>query len=72
MQKVRNVEVLLAFGKRLAEIRKSKNVTQEELSFKSGLSLSQIARIETGKINTSICTVYEISKALEIEPGELF
>lgn len=36
-----------AFAKRLKEVRQMKNITQEELSYKSGISLSQIARIET-------------------------
>ena len=72
VQKVRNEEYLLVFAENLKRIRKSKEITQETLAFKSGLSLSQIARIETGKINTSISTVYVLAKALEVRPGELF
>lgn len=33
---------------------------------------SQISRIERGLINTSIGTVYEIAKALEVDIKELF
>ena len=60
------------FGKRLAEVRKSKNLTQEDLSFKSGLTLSQIARIETGVINTTLNTILVLAEAIEVEPKELF
>ena len=47
-------------------------MSQEDLADKSGLALSQIARIETGRLNTSISTVYAILKALNAEANELF
>lgn len=59
-------------GKRLATVRKEKNLTQQALAFETGLSLSQIARIETGVINTTLNTIFIIAKALEVEPKELF
>jgi transcriptional regulator with XRE-family HTH domain len=33
--------------------------------------LSQIARIETRKINPTLCTMIEIAKTLDIDPKEL-
>ncbi|OFX18402.1 MAG: transcriptional regulator [Bacteroidetes bacterium GWA2_31_9] len=63
---------LQAFAARLKEIRKQLGVTQEELSFKSGLELSQIARIETCKINPTLSTVFIIARALNIQVKELF
>ena len=63
---------LKAFGKHLAEIRKSKGMTQEDLAFKSELSFTQIARIETGVINTTLNTIFIICDALEISPAALF
>ena len=65
-------EYIRAFGQNLKKIRSEKNLSQEELAYKAGLTLSQIGRIERGVINTSIRTVYIISKALEIRPGALF
>jgi transcriptional regulator with XRE-family HTH domain len=50
----------------------SKSLTQEDLADKPGLSLSQIARIETGRLNTTISTVYVLLKALDIDASELF
>jgi len=50
----------------------SRGITQEELAYKTGLALSQIARIETGKLNTSISTVQVILDALGAEANELF
>jgi transcriptional regulator with XRE-family HTH domain len=67
-----NEKNIKAFGKRLAVVRKSKNITQEDLSYQSGLTLSQIARIETGVINTTLNTILILANALEVEPKELF
>ena len=72
MHKVRDKEKMLQFGKNLKRIRKEVGVTQEELAYKSGLALSQIGRIETGRLNTSICTVYRIAEALNVSAGRLF
>ena len=69
---VRNEKYIKAFGLNLKKIRKEKGITQEELSFKSELELSQIGRIERGVINTSISIIYTIANALEIHPKELF
>mgnify|MGYP002786970617 CR=1 FL=1 len=71
VQRVRDIQRLQYFGNRLRELRKAKNLTQEDLSDLSGLTLSQIARIETGRVNTTICTVYILAEALKIQPGEL-
>lgn len=60
------------FGENLRRVRKERGFTQEELAFKSGISLSQIARIEIGILNTSICTVYRIADTMEIDAGLLF
>ncbi len=53
-------------------MRAKKGVTQEELAYNSGISLSQIARIETGKINPTLCTLLEIAKYLKISKKEFF
>lgn len=65
-------EGLRLFAETLKAVRKSKGITQEELSHKSGLTLSQIARIETVRINPTLSTVFRICRALEVEPVELF
>lgn len=69
--KFRDENILNAFAIRVKEIRSQKNISQEELAYSSGLSLSQIARIETGKINPTLCTVVIIAKHLDIHPKDL-
>ncbi len=72
MRKGVNKKSIKLFGKRLAEVRKEKELTQQALAFETGLSLSQIARIETGAINTSLNTILIIAQALDVEPKSLF
>ena len=61
-----------AFGLRLREVRKSKNLSQEQLAYSADLELSQISRIERGIINTSISQVFQIARALGIPVKDLF
>lgn len=61
-----------AFAKKFKEIRNKAGFTQTQLAFESGVSLSQIARIETGRINPTISTIFVIARAMEIEPEEFF
>ena len=68
----RDILGISTFGNRLRDIRKSKGYSQEELANKADLELSQISRIERGVINTSLSQIFQISKALNIHPKELF
>lgn len=65
-------EGLRLLSKRLKEIRLEKGVSQEELAYRSELTLSQIARIETLKTNPTISTLFKIIRTLEIKPSYLF
>lgn len=44
----------------------------QQLANQADIELSQIYRIETGKINPKLSTVFMIAKAFEIKPEELF
>jgi transcriptional regulator with XRE-family HTH domain len=57
---------------RLKEIRSEKGISQEELAYRSELTLSQIARIETLKTNPTISTLFKIIRTLEKKPSYLF
>ena len=65
-------EGLQLLAKRLKEIRAEKGISQEELAYRSELTLSQIARIETTKTNPTISTLFKIIRTLEISPADLF
>lgn len=51
-------------GKRIAEIRKAKGLSQAKLSELTGIASGNIARIETGKYSTGIDILSKIANAL--------
>jgi len=69
---VRDQKFLNRLAKNLKKVRKDRGISQEELAYKSGLTLSQIARIETAKINTTVSTIHVILQTLGAEANELF
>ena len=64
--------ILINFGENLRKLRLAKGFTQEQLANELGIEISQISRIERGVINTSITTLYSISKVLNLDVSELF
>ncbi len=65
-------EGLKAFAKHLVSVRKKYAFSQEKLAYESGLALSQIARIETVKINPTLSTIFAIARTLKVPLSELF
>jgi transcriptional regulator with XRE-family HTH domain len=63
---------IIGFGKNLRKIRLSKGISMQNLAYTINVEYSQISRIELGKINTSISTVFEIAKALDVPIHEFF
>jgi len=63
---------LEAFAAHLKEVRTKNGYTQQQLSFEADLSLSQIARIETAKINPSLSATFAMARAMNIPLSELF
>ena len=72
MDKQDKKNILITFGANLRRLRLAKGFTQEQLANELGIEISQISRIERGVINTSITTLYSISKVLNVDISELF
>jgi len=66
------MDTLKLFGKRLKEIRKSKNMTQECLAETIGLEPKQICRIENGACFTTFEKLQKIAETLDVEIYEFF
>jgi transcriptional regulator with XRE-family HTH domain len=60
-----------ALGQRVRELRLAKGLSQEDLANACGFEISQISRIELGKINTSVSHVVYICEALKVPVSEL-
>jgi transcriptional regulator with XRE-family HTH domain len=65
-------EGLKLLAQTLKRVRAKRNYTQEDLAYESGLSLSQIARIETVKINPTVSTIFRIARTLDVDVSDLF
>lgn len=59
-------------GSNLRRIRNDCSWTIEKLALESGLTYSQIGRIELGKRNPSCFTMFQISKTLNVSITEFF
>lgn len=54
------------FGKRLAELRKARRLTQEELANELGLSKTSIAEYETGIARVQLSTIKSFSEYFKV------
>ena len=54
-------------GKRIAEIRKKRGLTQEQISELTGFQRSNIGKIETGRYSVGIDVLHKICEALNVE-----
>ena len=58
-------------GKFIAELRRSKNMTQEELGEKLGVNFKTISKWENGRGTPDMSNMLELCKELEISVNEL-
>ena len=60
------IDDLTALGQKMRKARKNKELTQQELSDLSHVSVKQIANIEKGKMNPSYLILRALAKVLHI------
>lgn len=63
--------IKLNFGRHLQKLRIEKDLSIRGLATRSNLEYSQVQRIENGKVNVALTTIYALAEGLEIEPGKL-
>jgi transcriptional regulator with XRE-family HTH domain len=59
------------FGDKLKEIRESKKLSLRQMATNCDLDDSQISKIEHGKKNVQLSTIFELAKGLGVEPKDL-
>jgi len=59
------------FGDVLRSCRKEKNMSQERLAMESNLQRTFISRLERGLTQPTLISLFELAKALEVEPVEI-
>ena len=71
MGKSRNTEYVKAFGNHIKKLRLARKYSRETLAAYADIETMQIYRIETGRVNTTISTLYALATALNVAPKKL-
>ncbi len=64
-------DIKVLFGQNLRKIRIGKNISQEELAFRSGLHRTYVSSVERGERNISLENIEKLARALEIPMNDL-
>lgn len=59
-------------GNRIRQLRQAQGMSQEELSFKAGISAAHLGQIERAVKKPTVDTIGKLAEALKVEPAELF
>jgi len=70
--KARNLKKLKSLGNHIRSMRNAKGLTQEQLADLAGVSENTIVTLESGKLNTTVATCFDIAKALGIKDRDIF
>ena len=65
-------QIKILLGKRIKELRISKNLTQEQLSELTNIGASSISKIESGIYHPTDDNLEKISEVLGVEPYKLY
>lgn len=65
------LELYINVGKKIKKLRAEKGMSQQELAYQCNFEKSNVSRIEAGKTNITLKTLYLISKALSVSIKEL-
>ena len=73
MSSVEKLEILKKLGKKIQEIRLNKGLTQVELvgKIEGEIDPTNISRIEAGRTNPTVFTLFRLAEALEVDAKEL-
>lgn len=63
---------LIKLGKKIRELRKMKNLSQEAFADEVGLDRTYVGGIERGERNIATLNLIRIAIALNVEVGQLF
>ena len=72
MSNAHEQRLMKAFGKRVAEVRKERGITQQQLAERISMSVVAIAYIETGKRWARLGTLNKIAGELKVNVSDLF
>lgn len=63
--------ILVAFGQRIRQLRKSRGLSQENLAFSVGVHRTYVGMIERGEKNITLSNIRKMADAFGISVSEL-
>lgn len=72
MANPRETKGIKTVGANIRKYRKLQHLSQQDLANLLDTDLSQVNRIELGKINTTVSMLYAIAEILKVEPYKFF
>lgn len=72
MANPRDTKGIKTVGTNIRKYRKLQNLSQQDLANLLDTDLSQVNRIELGKINTTVSMLYAIAEILKVETYKFF
>lgn len=64
-------QLLKKIGLRIKQLRTEKGLTQLEFGYRIEVDKSNVSRLESGRFNTKIYTLFQVAQALEIDLSDL-
>ena len=73
MSRMEKLDLLRILGKRIKKLRQDKGMAQVDLVAKmqGNIDTTNISRIESGRTNSTIYSLYRLSEALEVSLSDL-
>ena len=68
----READIRIRFGRRVRDLRRARNLSQEALAERCGLDRTYISGIERGKRNVSLQNIEVLAKAFGVTLSALF
>ena len=66
-----SLELSKILGNRIRKLREERSISQQALAEMCNIEKSNMARIEAGRTNPTLLTMYKISSALKVSLAEL-
>ena len=66
------MDIKKAFGLRVAELRRERNLSQEKFALQIDMDRSYFASVEAGHRNIALCNIQKIANGLNVSLSELF
>lgn len=64
-------ELQILIGSRIKLLRESKGISQQDLAAMCNFEKGNMSRLEAGRTNPTITTIYKISQALDVRISDL-